>query len=504
MEQGVQQEQGTEQGMGQGQGTEQGMQQEQGTEQGMGQEQEGGQGMDAAREPFFTQDRAFYRQLFSIFIMVALQNLVAYSVNMIDNVMLGSCSQTSLSGAATVNQIFFLVQQLSITICDAHIILASQYYGQGRLSPVRKITGLALKLGMGCGLFFAAACGLFPAQVLGFFTRDGAIIAEGMAYMRILLFSFPLFILTSVLTAALRCVGTVKISFYVSVVSLIVNTAINYTLIFGHFGFPAMGIRGAAIGTLTARVLEFVIVLSYVRWKDQKLALFSERFWSGGRELAGDFFRVAVPVMIMGLIWAVSAPVQTAILGHLPGADASDAIAANSVAMTFYQYLKVVVSAMASASAVVMGQSVGRGGMRRIRSDARTLSVADIGIGIVLAILLFVLRRPLLSHYSLTPTALRYADQILLVLCFVMVGMSYQMPVCNGILRGSGDTTFTMWLNIVSIWAIVMPLSLLAAFVWRLPVPLVVLAIQSDQIFKGLPVFLRLRSGRWIRRLTRD
>ena len=453
---------------------------------------------------FFTRDRSFYRQLFSIFTMVALQNLVAYSVNMIDNVMMGSYSQNALSGAATVNQIFFLVQQTSITVCDSLIILASQYYGQGRMSPVRRIAGLALKLGLAWGIFYAVVCSLFSSQVLHFFTRDAAIIEQGNMYMQIILFTFPLFILTNVLMASLRCVGTVKISFYISVVSLVVNTCINYTLIFGHFGFPEMGIRGAAIGTLIARIVEFSIVLFYVRFKDQKLQLFSENFLSSSRQLAGDFIRVAIPVMLAGLLWAVSVPMQTAILGHLPRPDASDAIAANSVAMTFYQYLKVVVSAMASATAVVMGQTVGRGNMNRIKSDARTISVLNFCVGLVLAVILFILHKPLLSHYSLTPNALRLADQIMVVICFVMVGMAYQMPVCNGVLRGSGDTKFSLLLNTVSVYAIVMPLSLLAAFVWQLPVPLVVLCIQSDQIFKGLPVFLRVRSGKWIKHLTRD
>ena len=455
-------------------------------------------------EPFFTQEKSFYRQLFSIFSMVALQNLVAYSVNMIDNVMMGSYSQAALSGAATVNQIFFLVQQTSITVCDSSIILASQYYGQGRMSPVRKIAGLALKLGLAWGLFYVVICSIFPAQVLHFFTRDAAIIEQGRIYMQIILLTFPLFILTNVLMASLRCVGTVKISFYISVVSLIINTCINYTLIFGHFGFPEMGIRGAAIGTLTARIVELGIVLFYVRFRDKKLQLFSENFLSSSRELAGDFIRVAVPVMMAGLLWAVSVPMQTAILGHLPGPDASDTIAANSVAMTFYQYLKVVVSAMASATAVVMGQTVGRGNMKRIRSDARTISVLNLCVGIVLAVLLFILRKPLLAHYSLTPNALRLANQIMIVMSFVMVGMAYQMPVCNGVLRGSGDTKFSLLLNTVSVYAIVTPLSLLAAFVWQLPAPLVVLCIQSDQIFKGLPVFLRVRSGKWIKHLTRE
>ena len=472
--------------------------------------------MNKKKESFFTQDREFYRLLFSIFTMVTLQNVVAYSVNMLDNIMLGSYSQTALSGAATVNQIFFMVQQVSLTVCDALVILASQYYGQKRMSPVRKITGFALKLSLAWGLLIAGICLILPGQVLGIFTRDAAIIDQGRAYMQILLYTFPLFMLSATLMAALRVVGTVRISFYISVISLIVNGSVNYTLIFGHFGFPEMGVRGAAIGTLLSRIIEFAVVFAYVRFKDRDLALFSEGLpWirardrnsvrgRADRELERDYYRVAVPVMLTGILWAISVPMQTAILGHLPGPDASDAIAANSVAMTFYQYLKVIVAAMASASGVVMGQSVGRGDMPRIRSDARTLSALDLGIGIVLAVILFVLRTPLLSLYNLSETALLYADQIMVILCFVMVGMSYQMPVGNGILRGSGDTKFTMWLNLISTWAIVMPLSLLAAFVWRLPVPMVVFCIQSDQIFKAIPAFLRVRSGKWIKHLTRD
>ena len=472
--------------------------------------------MNKGKESFFTQDREFYRLLFSIFTMVTLQNVVAYSVNMLDNIMLGSYSQTALSGAATVNQIFFMVQQVSLTVCDALVILASQYYGQKRMSPVRKITGFALKLSLAWGLLIAGICLILPGQVLGIFTRDTAIIDQGRVYMQILLYTFPLFMLSATLMAALRVVGTVRISFYISVISLIVNGSVNYTLIFGHFGFPEMGVRGAAIGTLLSRIIEFAVVFAYVRFKDRDLALFSEGLpWirardrnsvrgRADRELERDYYRVAVPVMLTGILWAISVPMQTAILGHLPGPDASDAIAANSVAMTFYQYLKVIVAAMASASGVVMGQSVGRGDMPRIRSDARTLSALDLGIGIVLAVILFVLRTPLLSLYNLSETALLYADQIMVILCFVMVGMSYQMPVGNGILRGSGDTKFTMWLNLISTWAIVMPLSLLAAFVWRLPVPMVVFCIQSDQIFKAIPAFLRVRSGKWIKHLTRD
>lgn len=459
--------------------------------------------MQTKKEPFFTTDISFYRSIIPIFFMVSLQNIIAYSVNMADNIMLGSYSQTTLSGAATVNQIFFLVQQIALTIGDSLVILASQYWGQKRLLPMRKLTGIALTWGIVCGLLFFFVCSLFPVQILQIFTDDMAIVQEGVSYLSMIRFTFIFFLITQTLMAALRSVETVKISFYISVVSLVLNCGINYTLIFGRFGFPEMGIRGAAIGTLTARIVELLIVVMYLLRVDKKLKLFSENFMKPDAMLHKDFVKVAVPVIFTGVLWAISVPMQTAILGHLPNGVSADVIAANSVATTFYQYLKVVVVAMSSASTVMIGKAIGIGDMKRIRSDARTLAVIDVGIGIILAAILFVMRLPLLHLYKLNANAYRLADQLLLVMCAVMIGMAYQMPVSMGILRGGGDTKFTLILNTVSTWVIVMPLSFLSAFVWKWPAAAVVLVIQSDQIFKGVPIFFRMRSYKWIRKLTR-
>ena len=453
-----------------------------------------------SKETFFTHDKSFYKTLFPMLITISLQNLIAYSVNMADNVMLGSYSQPALSGAATVNQIFFIVQQLTLGIGDGLVVLAAQYWGEGRTSPIRRLTGTALKFGVLCSVIIIALCSLFPTQLLGLFTKDAVIIAEGKAYLSIIQYTFIFFVLTQVLMAALRSVEIVKISFYISIVSLLVNVAINYTLIFGRFGFPEMGVRGAAVGTLTARILEFVIILVYVLRIDKRLCLFSEAFLKNDPLLTRDFFRTDVPMLLSSVLWAISVPMQTAILGHL----SSDAIAANSVATTFYQYLKVIVQAMSAASAVMIGRAIGMGNEKRVRSDARTLSVIDVVIGLILALLLFALRHPLLSMYRIDDSALQLADQLIVIMSVVMIGMSYQMPVSFGIIRGGGDVRFTMIMNMISTWAIVMPLSFLSAFVWKWSVPLVVIVIQSDQIFKGLPTFIRFRSYKWIRKLTRD
>ena len=451
------------------------------------------------KEPFFTHDPAFYRRLFQILLTVAMQNLVAYSVNMADNIMLGSYAQTALSGASTVNQLFFLVQQLAISVGEGMVTLSTQYWGQQRTGPIRILTGQALRWGALIGLLLTALCAAIPRQLLRLFTTDAGIIEAGVQYLAIIKFTFLPFILTTSLIAALRSVQTVRISFGISVLSLIVNVGINFTLIFGRFGFPEMGIRGAAIGTLIARLLELAVVVVYLLKKDEKLRLFSVNFLKPDRALRRDYFKVELPVMVSNFLWAISVPMQTAILGHL----STDAIAANSVSSVFYQYLKVVVQATSSTCAVMIGPALGRGNLSEVRAEARTLSVLAVAIGCFLGLTQYLLRVPLLSLYSLTPEAMALADQLMILMSVVMVGMSYQMPVSVGILRGSGDARFTMMINTASTWLIVMPLSFLSAFYWHWSVVAVVAVIQSDQVFKGIPVFLRFRSYKWMKRLTR-
>lgn len=455
--------------------------------------------VNAVKEPFFSHDKFFYKSFFGMMVGVALQSLVAYSVNMTDNIMLGMYNQDALSGAATVNQIFFLVQQITMAIGSALIILTSQYWGKEKIEPICVLTGVALKAGLIFGFVVVAICSAFPVQILQLFTPSPAIIQQGVDYLNLLQWTFILFIISNTLICALRSVGTVKIAFYISIISLIVNAGINYVLIFGKWGFPELGITGAAIGTLIARILEVAIVVIYI-WKiDKKIKLFEHNFWRNDATLNLDYRRVATPLIVNQIFWAVSVPIQTAILGHL----SDDAIAANSIATTFFQYLKVIVVAFTSAASVMVGNAIGRGVLTEIRSQARSMAVIVTIIGVILAIILYLLRYPLLSMYTLSDTAFDMSLQFMVVMSFVMVGMSYQLPVSTGIIQGAGDTHFILKMNMVSIWAIVMPFSFLSAFVWQWPVYLVVLMLQSDQIFKCIPVFIRFRSYKWIRKLAR-
>jgi Na+-driven multidrug efflux pump len=284
--------------------------------------------------------------------------------------------------------------------------------------------------------------------------------------------------------------------------SLIVNVCINYTLIFGHFGFPEMGIRGASVGTLTARILEFCVVLFYVTRVDKKLHLFSENIFRRSKELEADYWHVAVPVISTNMLWSIATPIQTAILGRL----SADAIAANSVSTTVFQYLKFIIVSGASSTSVMMGRTIGSGitEPRQLKPYVRVLQLIFLSLGFILGGILLLIRRPLLSMYVLTPEAMLLANQLITLMAFIFVGMAYQMPVASGIIRGSGDIKFSMYTNLISTWLIVMPLSFAAAFWWKLPVFWVVFFLNSDQIFKCIPVAIRVNSYRWIHVLTRE
>ena len=450
---------------------------------------------------YFTKDKHFYYTVAKLMTAIIFQNIIAYSVNMADNIMLGIYNQDALSGAATVNQIQFMVQQITVAVGDSVVVIGGQYWGKKSPEKIRQLTVFALAIGM----VFGAAVFLWtffsPVSVLAIFTDNSSYIAQGVIYLKLICYTYPIYIISTILLASLRSVETVHLALKVSFLSLFVNIGINYVLIFGKFGFPEMGIFGAAVGTLTSRILELVIILLYLIFGDKKLKLFSLSSFGFSKELLCDYLRVLWPSALSNFLWSVANPIQTSVLGHLQ----DDAIAANSVSTTMFQYLKIVAIGEASASAVIIGKTIGENDAddSKVKDYSRTLQMMYIIIGVVLGLGLFLLRIPFLSLYNLTPNALSIANGMLIILSVVMVGMSYQMPTSVGIIKGGGDVKYTMYLNLISTWLIVMPLTFISAFVLHMPAVFVVAVLNSDQIFKCLPVAIHCNRYRWIRHIAK-
>lgn len=445
------------------------------------------------------RDKKFYHIFFALCLPIVFQNVISLSVNLADNLMLGRYAESALSGVTAVNQIQFIYQNILMGIGDGLVILASQYWGKKELEPIKKIASVAMRTGITLMLLLFLIISFFPAQVVGLFTKDSAIIMEGVKYLKIVRFTYPFFCMTSILLAVLRCTEVVKIALYLSCSTLLINCGINYCLIYGHLGMPRMGVQGAAIGTLTARIVEVLILLYFLRNKEKNLHLKLSDFLKIDRDYLKDYFRVSTPIILLQSLWGVNTALQTAILGHLSSA----AIAANSMASNLYLIVKTIAIGAASTANVLIGKAIGEGDEKKVYDYARTLQILFLGMGIFCGILLFALTEPVLAMYSFSDESRHLARTFLHILCFIMVGMCYQMPVNSGIIKGGGDTKYIMKLDLISIWGIVVPLSFIMAFVVKASPVVVVWCLNLDQIFKGIPAFLKVNYGHWIKKLTR-
>ncbi len=446
------------------------------------------------------KNKTFYRNFFSIYIALVLQNVVTLSVNLADNMMLGAYSETSLAGVAAVNQIQFVYQQFLLALGDGLVIFCSQYWGKRQTAPMKKIAATAMHAGLLIAFALFVLVSLFSRQAVGIFTTDGPIIGEGVRYLRIIRFTYLFFAVTQLLLAALRSTETVRIAFQLSILTFFINCGINYVLIFGNFGAPRMGVCGAAVGTLIARMIECAVLIAYIAKKDKNLNLKLKDYLQFDRVLAKDYFKVTAPMLFVQGLWGVNTALQTVILGHMK----ATAIAANSVASTLFLMVKSTAVGASSAASVIIGKTIGTGDIARVKEYSGRLQKMFIVIGVLSGIFLFFIRIPVLGLYDLQPATKEMANAFLIILSVVCVGMSYQMPTNNGIIRGGGNAMFVVKMDLVSIWMIVLPLSFIMAFVVKASPIVVVCCLNADQIFKCVPAFLESHYGNWIRKLTRE
>lgn len=447
-----------------------------------------------------TRDKSFYKQFLYLYWVLVLHNVIILGVNLADNIMIGSYSQAALSGVGAINQIQFIFQQVVLSAGTSLVALSSQYWGQGRREEIKRLSSCAMLVGVITSVLLFILAAVTPRGIVGIFSPSEDIISEGAKYLRIIKYTYPVFAVTNLLLASLRSVETVKIGFYISLVTLVTNCSINYVLIEGRFGAPEMGVEGAAIGTLVARILELVIVALYVFFKDDKLKLNLKDFFVFDKRLFADYRKTAFPIILVGAMFGVSTALQSVILGHMN----NDAIAANSMATPLYQTLKVASVGAASASSVIVGKTIGMGDMKKLREIVKTLQIMFVGIGVVISVTLFFIRTPILSFYNISEQAELYAKSFLLVLCFTGFGMSYQMPTIIGIVQGGGDGKFVLKNDFISIYCIVLPLSFLAAFVFKWHPVAVVFCLNFDQVFKCIPGFIKVNRYTWIKKLTKD
>ena len=441
----------------------------------------------------------FYKLVLSMVIPIALQNLINVGIQAADVLMLGKVSETVLSASSLGGQISYIMTLIFFGITSGATVLTAQYWGKQDMDAIERILGIALKIAVLVSLVFMLAAFFIPRVLMGIYTSEPEVAKEGVRYLRIVCFSYFFTAIVMVYLNVLKSLERIMIATVCYGLSFVTNVAINALLIFGLGPFPKMGIIGAAIGTLCARVAEAVLLCFYARSKKLPIHFKWNYFLHMDKTLFKDFLIFSMPVVLNELMWGLGTSMNTAVMGHLGKA----VVAANSVAQVVRQLVTVVGFGIASVAAILIGKTIGQGEMKAAKVYAGWLIRLAVEVSLVAAGIVLLLRPVLISQMELTVQAQGYLSMMMFVMSYFVVCQTYNTNIIVGILRGGGDTKFGLILDVLSMWCGSILIGALAAFVFKFPITVVYMILMGDEVIKIPLCTWRYRQRKWLRDVTR-
>ena len=444
------------------------------------------------------RDSQYYQRLVRIALPITLQNFIMSTLNMVANVMIGQLGETAVAAVGLAGQIFFLLNLALFGLASGAAIFTAQFWGNRDIPNIRRVVGISLVFSMAVGLFFWAIAIFLPETALSIYSKDEAVVALGSQYLRIIGWAYLFFAVSIVYALALRSTGEVKVPLMVSISALGVNILLSYGLIFGHFGLPKMGIQGAAVAALIARLLECAILLGVTYKRRLPPAVMIKDMVGIPLSFVTKVLRRVIPVTLNEVLWSLGITVYYIIYARI----GTEAIAAMNIASTVDMMAMVLFIGIANACAILVGNLIGAGEEREAhRYAGRTIGLGIIG-GVVMGVLIIAFSGPILSLYNVSAQVITNAEAILRVIALFFWVRISNLIIFIGVLRSGGDTRFAFILDAGTIWVIGVPLALIGGFVLHLPVQYVYMMAMVDEVTKaGFGVY-RYFSRKWIHNLT--
>ncbi|GHU13529.1 MATE family efflux transporter [Spirochaetia bacterium] len=441
----------------------------------------------------------FYRTLIRLALPISFQNLVSFTVNFADNLMVGRLGDLAISGVFIGNQIHALLQFIAGGIGAALVILATQYWGKRDTKSIRAISSICLWAGVAAGVVFTLVSSVFTASLAGFVSSRQDVVESAIPYLRIVGLSFIFFAVSQVLIASLRSVENVRFGMNVALVTLCVNISLNYILIFGKLGFPAMGVTGAAIATLISRIIECIVVVFYVFKLDKRIEMTVKDIFELKKEFVRDLLKYGAPVVAGEIVWAANAFAYTAIVGRFT----ADTIASFNITGMMNTLVYIWMSGLAAAVGIMTGKKVGAGEtVETIKPYAYQVQRFFLCVGIVTGLFVFFAKGFLISFYNISPEAVAGSRLLMTVLSFTIVGTAYEMTSLFGLVKSGGNISFVFKNDTIFVFLIVIP-SALIALALNAPAWLVFLCLKCDQILKCFVAIVVVNRFGWIKNLTK-
>lgn len=456
------------------------------------------------------KDKEFLRKTFAITIPVVLQNLLNNLVNLVDTLMIGQLGETSIAAVGLANKLFFVFSLVMFGISSGSSVLSAQYWGKGELLNIKRVLRISLYLGVGGSLLFAIPGFLFPQFVMSIFTPLSGTISEGAKYLVIIVFSYPLTAITMTYVSILRSMNYVKLPVIITSVSILVNVFLNYALIYGKLGFPELGVIGAALATLIARIVEsgLLLILVYThKAGDGKLGDFIHQKYDKVKEQGAPFlnklflyryFNTAVPVIANEFMWGLGVTMYSLVYGRMGDA----ATAAITITNTVEQVALVFFFGICHASAVVLGNELGSNELKKAEEHAKNYIAIMFVLSIIGAVIVFIARNQLTLLFDVSEEVLDYVKLCLTVFALYMPIRMLNTLFIVSILRSGGDTKACLFLDVTSVWLIGIPMAVLGGLVLKLPIYIVYAMILIEEIYKLILSYIRYRQKKWLRNIV--
>ena len=455
-------------------------------------------------------DKVFLKKTLAITIPIVLQNLLNNLVNLVDTLMIGKLGETSIAAVGLANKLFFVFSLLMFGVSSGSSILAAQYWGKGELLSIKRVLRISLLFGVGGSLIFAIPGFLFPETIMGIFTHLPQTISEGAKYLIIIVFSYPLTAITMCYVSILRSMNYVRLPVIITSISILVNVFFNYAMIYGNFGFPKMGVAGAALATLIARIVECASLLLLVythKAGDGKLGDFIhlkyDKVKEGGAAFINKLFMskylsTAAPVIANEFMWGLGVTMYSLVYGRMGDA----ATAAITITNTVEQVALVFFFGLCHASSVMLGNELGSDRLDKAEEYAKNFIAIMFVLSIVGAIIVFFIKNPVVSLFDVSDEVLEYVKLCITVFALYMPVRLLNTLFIVAILRSGGDTKAALFLDITSVWFIGIPMAVLGGLVLKLPIYTVYAMILIEEIYKLVLSYIRYRQKKWLRNIV--
>lgn len=444
--------------------------------------------------------KELYGKMAKIAIPISLQSLITVGINLMDTVMLSSMGDAQLSASSLAGQFINLFQICCMGIGMGASVLTSRFWGMKDVPALRKAVTIMLRfLAVFAGIFTIATL-VCPEWIMRIYTSDDEIIRYGVVYLKWMIPTYICMGLSLTCTIVLRTVGQVKIPLMNSICAFFVNIFCNWVFIFGKLGAPRMEIAGAALGTLIARVFELAFICGYFFFKDKRIGYRLHHLTMDCKSLVGEYFRVSIPVLVSDSLLALGNNAVAVIMGHIGSAF----VAANSVTTVVQQLSSVLTTGISNASGIITGHTMGEGDYEKAQRQGYTFLGLGFVVGCVAAVIILLVRNPIINYYQVSAEAKSIAAELMDAIGFIIIFQAMNSILTKGVLRAGGDTKFLMAGDILFLWIASIPLGALAGLVLHWPAFWIYTMLKIDQIIKCVWCYFRLRSRKWMKRISAE